>query len=402
MNNRAGIFQKIEWSLPWLLRYPMWRAGELLQRMRESGRQTHLILIVANHFEPSWSRNGTVDLRTQIRRLDDWCNKARALGESVRDSDGTPFRHTNFYPGEQYHKPLLDRLAALQSEGFGEVEIHLHHGVDHPDTPENLRRVLTEFRDILAEVHKCLSRKNGKDLPKYGFVHGNLALANSAGGRCCGVDPEMQILADTGCYADFTLPAAPNQPQVPRVNAIYQCGHPLDERAPHRSGPGLRVGSVPKLPVIFTGPLVFNWQRRIRGIPVPRLDDGGLAANYVPDLARLNRWRGAHIGVEGMPEWTFIKLSCHGFIDEDQPSIIGDPMRRFLEDLLAFGDTTGQFKVHFASAREAFNMVLAATEGHRGEPDLYRDYHLRQIMQEEGITPAETSKVPSIIETLQR
>ena len=38
----------------------------------------------------------------------------------------------------------------------------------------------------------------------YAFVHGNFALANSAGGRYCGVDEEMQILAETGCYADMT------------------------------------------------------------------------------------------------------------------------------------------------------------------------------------------------------
>ena len=108
----------------------------------------------------------------------------------------------------------------------------------------------------------------------YGFVHGNLALGNSAGGRFCGVDEEMQILADTGCYADFTLPSAPDQSQVPRINDIYQCGGPLDKARPHRSGPSVRVGVRPQLPLIFTGPLVFNWSRRVKGLPVPRLDDG--------------------------------------------------------------------------------------------------------------------------------
>jgi len=383
MKKRAGTFQKLVWSLPWLVRFPFWRLRELLTRTYDLESHSHLIFIVANHFEPAWSaEGGQMDLRTQMARLEDWCKKAQAIGDAVRDNDGTPFRHTNFYPAEQYHKPLLDRLAALQADGYGEVEIHLHHGVDHPDTPENLRRVLTEFRDVLAEDHKCLSRVDALGPPKYAFVHGNWALANSFGGRFCGVDSEMQILSETGCYADYTLPAAPNQAQVPRLNAIYQCGRPMDQRSPHWSGPGLRVGSDPKLPVIFTGPLIFNWKRRIRGIPVPRLDDGVLAANYLPDLARLHRWRGAHIGVEGVPEWTFIKLSCHGFIDEDQPSMIGDPMRRFLEDLLAVGERTGQFKLHFASAREAFNLAIAATDGHRGDPNHYRDYLLQPIMRE--------------------
>src|SRR4029450_7195951 len=111
----------------------------------------------------------------------------------------------------------------------GEVEVHLHHGVERPDTPDSLRRSLTEFRDILAQRHNCPSRLNGSGFPMYAFVHGNLALANSAGGQFCGVDSEMQILADTGCYADFTLPSAPGRTQVPRINAVSQCGYPLTE-----------------------------------------------------------------------------------------------------------------------------------------------------------------------------
>jgi hypothetical protein len=378
--DKGSRFQKLMWSLPWLLRYPFWRARKLLTLGHDSENKSHLIFVVANHFEPAWTKNGgQLNLRTQIARLEDWCNKAQALGRAVRDSDGTPFRHTNFYPAEQYHKVLLDRLAALQADGFGEVEIHLHHGVDRPDTPENLRTVITEFRDVLAEEHKCLSTWNGSG-PKYAFVHGNWALANSSGGKFCGVDSEMQVLAETGCYADFTLPAAPNQAQVPRLNAIYQCGSPLEQRAPHRSGPDVRVGSSLVLPVIFTGPLVFNWRRRMYGVPVPRVDDGVLAVNYPPDLARLARWRRAGIGVKGVGEWVFIKLTSHGFIDEDQPAQIGDPMRRFLEETIELGARTNQFKVHFASAREAFNMVLAASDGLRGEPGQYRNYRLRQIM----------------------
>ena len=82
----------------------------------------------------------------------------------------------------------------MQAEGLGEVEIHLHHGVEKPDTAENLRKALTEFRDFLAEEHNCLSRFDGKGEPKYAFVHGNLAFGNSCGGKFCGVDEEMQIL----------------------------------------------------------------------------------------------------------------------------------------------------------------------------------------------------------------
>ena len=370
-----SITEKLRWSLPWLLRYPAWRAREWANRARDAVTPTHLIILVANHFEPPIGPTG-------LPALERWCKLARGTGDAVRDQDGTPFRHTNFFPAEQYDPTLLEMMAELQDHGFGEVEVHLHHGVERPDTAENTKRQLLEFRDVIAERHRCLSRESESAPPRYAFVHGNWALANSAGGKFCGVDSEMQILADTGCYADFTLPSAPDRSQVPRLNDIYQCGHPLTEARPHRSGPGLKVGDKPKLPIIFTGPLVFDWTRRVKGLPLPRLDDGALAQNYPLNLGRLDRWKSAHISVEGRPEWTFVKLYAHGFFEWDQDAMIGEQMKRFLSEALEFGERTGQFKITFASAREAFNMVMAALDGRSGNPGDYRDYRLRQIMKE--------------------
>jgi hypothetical protein len=267
--------------------------------------------------------------------------------------------------------------------------VHLHHGVERPDTEANLRRALVEFRDLLAEEHGCLSREEPGGQPRYAFVHGNLALANSAGGRFCGVDTEMRVLAETGCYADMTLPAAPQQPQVPRLNAVYECGRPLEEPVPHRTGPSLRVGRRPQLPVIFTGPLVFNWSRRVKGLPVPRIDDGALAANYQTDFNRLERWAGARVAVRGRPEWVFVKLYCHGFFAHDQDACIGEGARRFWSEALEESARTGRYRIHFASAREAFNIAMAAVEGREGEPGQYRDYRLRPVMGERAPHAAE-------------
>ena len=368
------MIDKVRWSLPWLVRYPFWRANQTLRDRGTRGIQ-HLIFVVANHFEPGLGNEA-------LRRLDKWCDLAMSTGDAIRDHDGTPFRHTNFFPAEQYERPLLQRLAELQAAGYGEVEIHLHHGVDHPDTPENTRKALATFRDQLAEEHKCLSREHNAAMPKYGFVHGNWALANSAGGRFCGVDSEMQILAETGCYADFTLPSVPFQSQVPRINAIYECGSPLNEARPHRSGPSVRVGEAMRLPIIFNGPLVFDWTRRVHGLPIPRLEDGALAANYPLGLNRLKGWRRAAIGVEGKPDWVFIKLYSHAFFEHDQDTMIGEQMKRFMGEVLELSEQTGKFRVHFATAREAFNMVAAAVDGAQQAPSEYRNYKLRMIMDE--------------------
>lgn len=375
VNNQADIFSKVKWSLPWLARYPFWRATTLRVAGAANGL-THVIFVVANHFEPGVGKQAAAP-------VDRWCKLARSTGRSLRDHDGTSFRHVYFFPAEQYDCASIEKLCALQEEGLGEVEVHLHHGVDKPDDASNTQRLLETFRDTLAHRHQCLSRNDSNSLPQYAFVHGNLALANSAGGRYCGVDSEMDVLAKTGCYADFTLPSAPDQSQVPKINAIYQCGHPLHEARPHRSGPDLKVGDKPRLPIIVTGPLVFDWTRRVRGLPIPRVDDGALARNYPLQMARFRRWQSAQIGVKGRPEWIFIKLYCHAFFEQDQQAMIGDDMRRFMTEVLEEGAATGRFKVHFASAREVFNIIMAALAGERGDPGQYRDYHLRPIRKKE-------------------
>ena len=382
--NQSNFLNKLKSNLPWLARYPFVRANALLKK--KSDKPKHIIFTVADHFEPSWSRNGWLDLDAQRRRLDDYHKLARKTGEATIDADGTKFRHTNFFPAEQYDKKLLEQMAAMQREGLGEVEVHLHHGIDAPDTAENLRKTLIEFRDVLAEEHQCLSKIDGEEKPMYAFVHGNLALANSAGGKFCGVDDEMQILQETGCYADFTLPSAPDETQVAMINKIYECGLPLTKKLPHRTGKRVAAfGNQPQLPLIFTGPLVFNWTRRIKGIPVPRIDDGALAANQPLNLARLNRWRSANVTVENRPEWIFVKLYCHGFFDYDQSACIGERAVRFFNEAIENGERTGDYKIHFASAREAFNMVAAAIDGKTGTPNEFRNYRLRAIMNEKKI-----------------
>ena len=378
--NKESNLTKLKRSLPWLMRYPFVRGKSLLE---QTGGQKHIIFTIANHFEPAWDAVRVLSLNEQLKRLDEYHRRAKKTGAAVSDSDGTKFRHTNFYPAEQYDRRILDKLAEMQSEGLGEVEVHLHHGVKKPDTAENLRQILTEFRDCLAEAHKCLSRFDENDIPRYAFVHGNLALGNSCGGRFCGVDEEMQILQDTGCYVDMTLPSAPDESQVAMLNQIYECGLPLTEKIPHRTGRRVSVfGNQPQLPLIFTGPLVFNWTRHIKGLLIPRLDDGALVYNQPMDIARLNRWRSANITVKDRPEWVFVKLYCHGFFDHDQSASIGEDAVKFFSRIIENGEKTGDYKVHFASAREAFNIVSAAIDGKSGSPGEFRNYRLKTIMDE--------------------
>jgi hypothetical protein len=122
-------------------------------------------------------------------------------------------------------------------------------------------------------------------------------------------------------------------------------------------------------------------------LPAPRIDDGALTSSYLLTPERLLRWRGASICVRGRPEWIFIKLYCHGFFTNDQAATIGEPAQWFLQETLEWADRDGRFKIHFATAREAFNIALAAVDGHTGEPGLYRNYRLRPIRRPAAAQP---------------
>ena len=363
-----------------------WLPAYLYQRStrRQSGRNPlHLIIALADHFEPTYLPEAPTEFAEfseQERRVEEWCRIYPKVFDAWRDNEGFPFRHTYFSPAEQYEPILIERLAEHCQSGWGEIEIHLHHGIKSPDTAENTRRAIVQFRDRLAE-HGCLSRMNGDAHPRYAFVHGNWALANSAGGSFCGVDEEMRILAETGCYADMTLPSTPSPAQTSKINSLYECALPLHLRAPHRRGRNLRVGREPSIfPLMIQGPVCLNFSQKAEGwVPVPKIESGALTSAYPPTLTRLRLWQQTAITVEGKPNWVFIKLHCHGMDPTDREAMLGSQIQGFLKDLTEEARTSGKYKLHFTTAREMTNIILAACDEMDGNPGEYRDYRLRLI-----------------------
>jgi hypothetical protein len=344
----------------------------------------HLIIAVADHFEPAIDPEDgqkRVSRREQERRLEWWRDEYPKAVDRWRDSEGRPFVHTYFYPAEQYDEGLVEILADLCHSGWGETEVHLHHGETEPDTPENTRRLLSEFRDRLAYRHRCLAREKGSDLPRYCFVHGNFALANSAEGQYCGVDSEMKILAETGCYADFTLPTAPGHPaQTAKINSLYECALPIEKRAPQRRGLDLRLGRAPQtLPIVVQGPLLIALARSFARRSL-FIDNGAITAPHPMSLERLSSWKQARIHVDGRPDWLFIKLHCHGMDPTQKDVVIGAAFRKFLEKF-AGGAESRKETLHFVTAREMANIALAACDGKDGNPSDYRDYRFKRIKE---------------------
>jgi hypothetical protein len=376
-NRRTGnkLWRKVSYAGKCLPAY-VWQ-----RLMRRSGNKSiHLIIALADHFEPSSIPGhdmGYAPPEVQDQRLDVWCKEYPRNFDRWRDSDGRPFTHTYFYPAEQYDYARVEKLAQLCRRGWGEIEIHLHHGVGTPATAEGTRRQLVAFRDALAQQHGCLAYEQAGGGPKYIFVHGNFALANSAGGHACGVDGEMQILAQTGCYADMTYPASVFHPaQVAKINALYECGLPFEERAPHRSGSDLRAGrAVTRFPFMVQGPWMLDFDSSSRS-RFGRIENGALTRVNPPSIRRLGLWKKAGITVQGRPEWVFIKLHTHGMDPNDMDTVLREPMQRFLQELIAGASGRGDI-LHFVSAREMVNMILAACEGREGNPGEFRDYRYR-------------------------
>ena len=378
--------EKIIRSTPWLLSYSIQRC------LRRPGlqRKPHLIFCLADHFEPA-ILPGQGDTRAsrdvQEERLEQWCREVPKAINEWRDGEGFPFRHTYFYPAEQYDFGIVERIAQHCHDGWGELEIHLHHGLSKPDTPGDTRKTLLQFRDALAS-HGCLSQFQGKGEPRYAFVHGNFALANSAGNRGCGVDSEMKILSETGCFGDFTLPAAPKISQTAKINSLYECALPLDQRAPHRKGKDLQRNCEPRIfPLIVQGPLMLDFSRRKSGIPVPVIENAEISTLHPATMERMRLWRAASISIKGRPDWIFIKLHCHGMDPRDAGAMHGDLMKSFLRQM-AEGARAGDYHFHFTTAREMVNIILAACDGKTGNPGFFRDYRFTLIGR-----PVESEKV---------
>jgi hypothetical protein len=331
------------------------------RRPPERGRPVHLLLCVADHFEPKLGGAPPRQARRRVRR---WVEGYPRLADGFRDSDGRPPRHTFFYPVEEYEPDYIDALAGLCRAGYGEVEVHLHHD---DDTADNLRATLTDFRDRLADRHGLLARDRATGVSAYGFVHGNWALDNSLpDGRFCGVNNELDVLRQTGCYADFTLPSAPSPAQTRTINSIYYAVD--DPLRPKSHDQGVPAGTAPRPAgglLMIQGPLLLDWGRRKWGV-LPRIENGCVQASQPPSAERVDLWLRARVRVQARPDWFFVKLHTHGANEANEAALLGEPMARFHGALAARAADDPHFRFHYVTAREMFNLARAAEAGWRG------------------------------------
>lgn len=334
-------------------------------------QDVHVLLCIADHYEPHEDNVADDMARRRVQRwLDDYPRQFARF----RDADGRPPRHTFFYPIDEYDADEVNALTDLCRQGFAEIELHLHH--DH-DTADNLRETLLRFREIFAERHGMLARQRDSGEIAYGFVHGNWALCNARpDGRWCGVNNELSILRETGCYADFTMPAAPDVSQSRKLNSIYYASDIPGRPRSHDWGIDLGHGDIPDdALLLIQGPLVMDWSRPKWGV-LPRLENGCLQLSQPPDIRRIDLWLRAHVQAPARPDWFFVKLHAHGATEDGQETLLGEAMVRFHEALAARAGRNPKFHYHYVTAREMYNLAKAAEAGWQGSVAHARDFLL--------------------------
>ncbi len=351
------------WIIPYIL--------QASRRRRSAVGEIHVVICIADHFEP---RCGGASSEVAWARVERWVRDYPAKFAGFRDSDGRTPRHTFFFPIEEYDSEHLDALTGLCRAGFGEVELHLHHD---NDTAENLRAALLEARELFSRRHGLLSRDRRTGRSAYGFIHGNWALDNSRpDGRWCGVNNELDVLRETGCYADFTFPSAPSRTQPRKINSIYYAIDDPDRPRSHDRG--IDVGTGPAPPnglMLIQGPLLLDWRRRRWGV-FPRTEFACLQASQPPHIDRLELWLKARVQVPTRPDWFFVKLHAHGAPEDSHEALLGEPMVQFHRDLAERAASDPRFHYHYVTAREMYNLVRASEDGWNGAITEVLDYQL--------------------------
>jgi hypothetical protein len=334
----------------------LWLPGYFRDRTRRLARRTQvrrLWVAITDHYEPLCQK---ASVGTALRRVARWEEIWPKIASSApRDTAGNTPRYSFFYPQEEYRRELLDPLAAMTSQGFGDVEVHIHH---HNETAKGFTSKMSDFCRRLRDDHGLLHDHRGRMV--FGFIHGNWALDNSRpDGLDCGLTGEIELLRDLGCYADFTMPSIPSPTQSRIVNQIYWCtGTPGRPKAFDRGiEASVGGGSMGDL-LMITGPAGLRFGGRI----VPRIEMGEIAHNDLPTKDRVGVWLdlAPQVGDE-----MFLKLHTHGAREDNADALLGtatrasglDQMFRWLHE-----ETQRRgIELRWASAYEMFCAVEALT-----------------------------------------
>jgi hypothetical protein len=321
-----------------------------------AAERTHLLVFFADHWEPG----------TFYARALRWEAEYPHLADRHLDSDSRRLQHTWFYPVEQPNPVPLESLQRLVEAGYGEVEMHLHH---RSDSVESLAAKLQSGIDLLQSYGFA---KTVTGETRFAFIHGNF---NLDGTGSCGVTEELRLLANGGCFADYTFPALWHASQPSHVN---QLRFVIDTKAAksYEQGQVVSVGArrPPGALALFPGPLSIAYG----GLPwLFRFEDAHIRAGVPATPPRVDQWVKTAVHVLGRPEWVFIKLWGHGAASDAE---VDDILNGSFEQTLAYLELNyndgRRYVLHYVTAREAYNVAMAAAAGMSGSPSCFYDWEV--------------------------
>ena len=356
----------------------IWLPSYCRQRLTRSPEANfapqHILFCFVDHYEPGW-RQATYE--KEVARVDAWVEKYPQFANKFRDSDDFCPRHTWFYPPHYFREEHILKLISLCKQGFGEIEMHLHHNrmEPFPDTSETLRKKIQDCIDLYSKYGIFNTSINGKPEKKYAFIHGDWALDNSREGYC-GVNDEITILKETGCYADLTFPSYMVEAQPQIINSIYYAKDDPKRQKSYNTGKRVYVGGKKEGDLLMIqGCLGLRWQGRKRFL-FPSVDDGEIAGNNPPTKERIDFWIKTGIHVKGRPEWIIVKVFAHGAPQREHHALLEKPIRKMHSYLQENYNDGKAFCLHYVTARELYNIIKAAEAGEDGNPGDYRNYKL--------------------------
>lgn len=336
----------------WIVSYIVFKFKKFCKK--NTSVNSHIYFCFADHYEPYW--NG-VDREHAHKRVMKWLTNYPKIAKLHKDSEGNSPKHTFFYPEEEYDDQVLFWLKGLCKEGYGDLEVHLHHD---NDTADNLENTIQKYKSILHEKYGFLEKDEKSGVISYAFIHGNWALDNSRpDGRWCGINNELDVLVKTGCYVDMTMPSAPSDTQTKKINSIYFAKGRDGRSKSHDQGRDVKVGDWkrPGELLLVQGPLGLNWKNRKFGI-IPKIENSEISFDAPPSNQRVRIWGRTGISVKGAENHVFIKVHTHGTQEETMNMLFDEGGFDLLwTELEKQYRDKEECTLHYVTAREMYRKI---------------------------------------------
>lgn len=354
-----------------------WLPYYLWEKMipKESADETkliHIFVCIVDHFEPFV---GGVDSNNALARVETWKKEYPKFAKKHLDSEGKPLQHTWFYPPHLDHN-LLPYLVEMCNDGYGEIEMHLHHNHMKP-FPDNSETLKKKINDCIDDYGKYGIFKQPDGTARFAFIHGDWSLDNSGGPHICGVNDELTILKDCGCYADFTFPCL-SQSQPAMVNQIYYAIDNLKKPKSYNRGIPVTINRRgPKNGLMLIQGIIGLRYDKVKKTKVA-IDYSDLSINNNPNTGRVQYWVNNALTIRGQPNYKFIKLHTHGAPEYNWEANWGKDADDAFFSLNNLYNDGKKYCLHYVTAREMYNYIIMVERGVSEYSSDYNDFMIKK------------------------